>query len=51
MPSPRGTAGTPLGQLVYSRERILYGLMVVVSLGVYAGLVLWSLSQPETGAS
>ncbi|MDQ3224994.1 MAG: M48 family metallopeptidase [Gemmatimonadota bacterium] len=51
MPSPRGTAGTPLSQLVYSRERILYGLMVVVSLGVYAGLVMWGLSQPETGAS
>ena len=51
MPSPRGTAGTPLTQLVYSRERILYGVMVVVSLGVYAGLVMWSLAQPETGAS
>jgi len=50
MPTPRGPA-TPLSQLVYSRERILYGVMLVVSLGVYAGLVMWGLSQPETGAS
>jgi Zn-dependent protease with chaperone function len=47
----RGSAGTPLSQLVYSRERILYGVMVVVSLAVYAGLVLVGLSRPETGAS
>ena len=51
MQTPRGAAGTSLTQLVYSRERILYGVMVVVSLGVYAGLVMWGLSQPETGAS
>jgi len=51
MPTPRVSFGTPLSQLVYVRERILYGVMVVVSLGVYAGLVMWSLSQPETGAS
>jgi len=50
MRTPRGPA-TPLSQLVYSRERILYGVMLVVSLGVYAGLVMWGLSQPETGAS
>jgi Zn-dependent protease with chaperone function len=50
MSIPRGSAGTPLSQLVYSRERILYGVMVVVSLGVYAGLVMWALSQPEIGA-
>ena len=51
MPTPRGTAGTPLKKLVYSRERIYYGVMVVVSLGMYAGLVMWSLAQPETGAT
>jgi len=51
MPTPRGAAGASLTQLVYTRERILYGVMVVVSLGVYAGLVMWGLSKPETGAS
>lgn len=51
MNTPRGAAGTPLNQLVYSRERVLYGLMVLVSLGVYAGLIMWGLSQPETAAS
>ena len=51
MSIPRGATGTSLGQLVYSRERILYGIMVIVSLAVYAGLVMWGLSQPETGAS
>jgi Zn-dependent protease with chaperone function len=51
MSIPRGAAGTSLGQLVYSRERLLYGIMVVVSLGVYGGMVMWGLSQPETGAS
>jgi Zn-dependent protease with chaperone function len=50
MPTPRA-AGTSLGQLVYSRERILYGVMVLVSLAVYAGLVMWGISHPETGAS
>lgn len=51
MPTPRGAAGTSLTELVYSRERILYGVMVVVSLAVYAGLVMWGLSQPETGTT
>ena len=51
MSIPRGAAGTSLGQLVYSRERTLYGIMVVLSLGVYAGLIMWGVSQPETGAS
>lgn len=51
MPTPRGAEGTSLTQLVYSRERILYGVMLVVSLAVYAGVVLWGLSKPETGAS
>jgi Zn-dependent protease with chaperone function len=36
---------------VYSRERILYGVMLVVSLGMYAGVVMWGLSKPEIGAS
>ncbi len=51
MSSPRGVSGTSLTQLVYSPERVLYGVMVLVSLAVYAGLVAWGLSQPETGAS
>jgi Zn-dependent protease with chaperone function len=51
MATPRGATGTSLTELVHSRERTLYALMVVVSLGVYAGLILWGLSQPETGAS
>jgi Zn-dependent protease with chaperone function len=51
MPSPRGTAGTSLIQLVYSRERVLYAVMVVVSLAMYAGLVMWSVAQAEAGAS
>ena len=51
MPIARGPAGTPLSELVYSRERVLYGVMVLVSLMVYAGLAFWGLSQPEAGAS
>jgi Zn-dependent protease with chaperone function len=51
MPTPRGAAGASLTELVYSRERILYGVMVVVSLAVYAGLVMLGVSRPETGAS
>lgn len=51
MATPGGTAGTSLDQMVNSRERVLYGIMVVLSLAVYGGLVMWGLSQPETGAS
>lgn len=51
MLTPHRAVGTSLTDLVYSRERILYGVMVVVSLGVYGGLVMWGLSRPETGAS
>jgi Zn-dependent protease with chaperone function len=51
MATPRGATGTALTELVYVRERTLYGLMVVVSLGVYAVLIMAGLSQPETGAS
>jgi Zn-dependent protease with chaperone function len=51
MSIPRGTTSIPLSQLVYSRERILYGVMVLMSLGVYGGVLLWGISQPEAGAS
>ncbi len=36
----RGPTVTSLSQLVYSRERILDGVMVVISLGVYGGVLL-----------
>jgi Zn-dependent protease with chaperone function len=51
MSSPRGAAGAPLTKLIYSRERILYSVMVVVSLAAYTGLLMWGLAQPEAGAS
>ena len=51
MPIVRVSGGTPLDQLVYPRERILYGVMVAISLAVYGGLAMWGLSQPESGAS
>lgn len=51
MPNVRVSGGTPLDQLVYPRERILYGVMVGISLAVYGGLAMWGLSQPESGAS
>jgi Zn-dependent protease with chaperone function len=48
MPTP---AGMSLGQLVNTRERVLYAVLVGVSLLVYAGLVLVGLRSPEAGAS
>jgi Zn-dependent protease with chaperone function len=50
MPTPFGAAGTSPRQLVNTRERVYYAAMVVVSLLVYAGLVLVGLQQPEVGA-
>ena len=50
MPTPPGAGGISPRQLVYSRERVLYGVMVVVSLLVYAGLLLMALA-PEVGSS
>jgi len=47
MPTPRGAAGASLTQLVYTRERILYGVMVVVSLGFQSlrpARASWSMS-------
>ena len=51
MPTPQGQAGTSPRQLVNSRERFLYGLMVLVSLLVYGGLVFAGLSNPEVGGT
>src|SRR3989449_4191401 len=38
-----------LGELVYGRERLLFALMIVVSLLVYGGLVTLALSDASTG--
>jgi Zn-dependent protease with chaperone function len=51
MPTPFGAAGTSPSQLINTRERFLYTAMVVVSLIVYAGLVLVGLEKPEAGAT
>jgi Zn-dependent protease with chaperone function len=51
MPTPRGPGGTSPHQLVYTRERVLYAMMVVISLLVYGGLIALALSDPKTGAS
>lgn len=51
MPTPFGAAGTSPRQLVNTRERFLYAAMVVVSLLVYAALVLVGVEKPEAGAT
>lgn len=51
MPTPLGAAGTSPRQLINTRERVYYAAMVVVSLLVYAGLVLVGLQKPEVAAS
>jgi Zn-dependent protease with chaperone function len=51
MPTPVGTGGTSPRQLINSRERFLYAAMVLVSLMVYAALVLVGLTKPEVGAT
>jgi Zn-dependent protease with chaperone function len=51
MPTPVGAAGASPRQLINSRERFLYAAMVLVSLLVYAALVLIGLTKPEVGAS
>jgi Zn-dependent protease with chaperone function len=51
MPTPLGAAGTSPRQLINTRERVYYAAMVVVSLLVYAGLVLVGLQKPEAAAS
>ena len=39
MPTPHAPIGTLPRQLVSSRERFLYAVMLMVSVGVYGGLV------------
>jgi Zn-dependent protease with chaperone function len=51
MPTPLGAAGTSPRQLINTRERVYYVAMVVVSLLVYAGLVLVGLQKPEVAGS
>jgi Zn-dependent protease with chaperone function len=51
MPTPRGPGGTSPHQLVNTRERVLYAMMVVISLLVYGGLIALALSNPRAGAS
>jgi Zn-dependent protease with chaperone function len=51
MPTPLGAAGTSPRQLINGRERFLYAVMLIVSLLVYAALVLVALAKPEVGAS
>jgi Zn-dependent protease with chaperone function len=50
MPTPRGPGGTSPHQLVNTRERVLYAMMVVTSLLVYGGLIALALSDPKAGA-
>jgi Zn-dependent protease with chaperone function len=51
MPTPLGAAGTSPRQLINTKEQVLYAVMVVVSLMVYATLVLVALTKPEAAAS
>ena len=51
MRTPHGPGGTSPRQLVNSRERILYGIMVLMSLAVYAGLIYAGLQKPEVGGT
>jgi Zn-dependent protease with chaperone function len=50
MRTPQGSLGTSPGQLINPRERWLYGLMLVVSLVVYAVLVLVGLGDPKAAS-
>jgi Zn-dependent protease with chaperone function len=51
MPTPHAPAGTSPRQLVSPRERVLYGLMLFVSLAVYGGLVAAGLINPQVAAT
>jgi Zn-dependent protease with chaperone function len=51
MPTPLGAAGTSPRQLINGRERFLYAVMLIVSLLVYAALVLVAMAKPEIGAT
>ena len=50
MRTPQGSLGTSPDQLINPRERWLYGLMLVVSLVVYAALVLVGLNDPKAAS-
>ena len=39
----------PMGELVYGRERVLFAVMLFVSLLLYGSLVTLALSDPSTG--
>jgi Zn-dependent protease with chaperone function len=49
MSPQHGPTAMPAGQLVNPREKVLYALMVLVSLVVYGGLILLGLTKPEVG--
>jgi Zn-dependent protease with chaperone function len=51
MPTPHAPAGSSPRQLVSPRERIYYGAMLLLSVTVYAGLVLAALSKPQVAAT
>jgi Zn-dependent protease with chaperone function len=51
MPSPHGSGGTPPRDLVYPKERVLYAVMVVVSLLIYAGLILGGMANPQVAGT
>ena len=51
MPTPLGASGTSPRQLVNPKEKFLYAVMVVLSLVVYAGLVLVAMTKPQAAAS
>jgi Zn-dependent protease with chaperone function len=51
MSPQHGPVATSPRQLVNPREKVLYVLMVLVSLAVYGGLIALGLSNPQVGAS
>ncbi len=51
MSPQQGPVATSPRQLVNPREKVLYVLMVLVSLAVYGGLIALGLSNPQVGAS
>ena len=51
MPSPHAPAGSSPRHLVSPRERILYGVMFLVSLAVYGGLIAAGLKDPKVAAT
>jgi O-antigen/teichoic acid export membrane protein len=51
MPTPHAPAGSSPRQLVSPRERMYYGAMLLLSVTVYAGLILAALSKPQVAAT